>query len=196
MHCLLSKGHLTEVDRAELVAGYVGQTAIKTDKVVQEAIGGVLFIDEAYSLAPDNSDQDFGREAIETLLKLMEDRRSDSSSSLPATAIEWKNSSNPTPDCVAVTRFIDFPDYSPEELTLIFVRLTEEEGYTLAPGALDVGKRFSTVSISCESRILATRVCAEHLRARAHASGKPSGCGTPTRLELCTLTHADLEERR
>src|SRR5687767_11101782 len=74
---LLSKGHLIEVDRAEMVAGYVGQTAIKTDAVVRSAIGGVLFIDEAYSLAPEDSDQDFGREAVETLLKLMEDHRHD-----------------------------------------------------------------------------------------------------------------------
>jgi len=71
----LEKGHLTETDRAGLVAGYVGQTAIKVDEVVKASIGGVLFIDEAYSLAGGNNQKDFGNEAIETLLKRMEDHR-------------------------------------------------------------------------------------------------------------------------
>lgn len=70
----LSKGQLVEVDRSGLVAGYVGQTALKTQEVIQSALGGVLFIDEAYSLAS-GGENDFGREAIETLLKAMEDHR-------------------------------------------------------------------------------------------------------------------------
>lgn len=74
---VLSKGHLVEVDRSGLVAGYVGQTATKTSEVIQKAMGGVLFIDEAYSLTSGKADNDFGQEAVDTLLKAMEDNRED-----------------------------------------------------------------------------------------------------------------------
>jgi stage V sporulation protein K len=72
---LLKKGHLVETDKEGLVAGYVGQTAIKTKKIVMEALDGVLFIDEAYSLTRDGSTNQYGQEAMDTLLKEMEDKR-------------------------------------------------------------------------------------------------------------------------
>ena len=74
---VLSKGQLVEVDRSGLVAGFVGQTAIKTSEVIQKALGGVLFIDEAYALTNQDNANDFGKEAIEVLLKNMEDHRKD-----------------------------------------------------------------------------------------------------------------------
>lgn len=134
---LLSRGHVVEVDRAELVAGYVGQTAIKTDAAVQLALGGVLFIDEAYSLAMEKGDNDYGDEAIETLLKLMEDNRHD----LVVIAAGYRDkmetflSSNPGLQS-RFARFVDFPDYSPDELTEIFERLAIGAGYRLDADAL------------------------------------------------------------
>ena len=74
---ILSKGHLVETDRSGLVAGYVGQTAIKTQDMIKEAMGGILFIDEAYSLSAAKGENDFGQEAIDTILKAMEDNRED-----------------------------------------------------------------------------------------------------------------------
>ncbi|MFR3811968.1 MAG: AAA family ATPase [Ruminococcus callidus] len=74
---VLKKGHLVEADRATLVSGYVGQTAIKTKKVIEKAMGGVLFIDEAYTLTSSGGSNDFGTETVNTLLKEMEDHRDD-----------------------------------------------------------------------------------------------------------------------
>jgi len=191
---LLSQGHLVEVDRAELVAGYVGQTAIKTDAVVQEALGGVLFIDEAYSLAPDSSGQDFGREAIETLLKLMEDHRKD----LVVIAAGYREKmhefveSNPGLRS-RFTRFIDFPDYSPEELKLIYLRLVEEEGYALAPEAIDaIAKLLAEHHAARQSHFGNGRLVRNIFEQTLTAQANRLVGGTPTRVDLCTILEADV----
>ena len=128
---VLSKGHLVEVDRSGLVAGYVGQTAIKTQEVIEKAKGGVLFIDEAYALT-NRGGQDFGQEAVDTLLKAMEDCRDDLVV-IVAGYIELMQEfihSNPGLES-RFNRFLHFPDYSIQEMTDIFKMRCENGGYTL-----------------------------------------------------------------
>ncbi len=117
---LVTKGHLVEASRADLVAGYVGQTALKVQEVVRSAIGGVLFIDEAYALSTGDS-QDFGGEAVATLVKMMEDHR-DNLAVIVAGYGEpmWAFiRSNPGLRS-RFTRYIEFPNYSTDELAEIF----------------------------------------------------------------------------
>ena len=131
---ILSKGQLVEVDRSGLVAGYVGQTALKTQKVIEKAMGGVLFVDEAYALNG-KSENDFGQEAIDTLLKAMEDHRDD----LVVIVAGYTDlmdkfiHSNPGLES-RFNRFLLFEDYSLDELMAIF-KMRCGKGYTLSPEA-------------------------------------------------------------
>ena len=131
---ILSKGQLVEVDRSGLVAGYVGQTALKTQKVIEKAMGGVLFIDEAYALNG-KSENDFGQEAIDTILKAMEDHR-DNLVVIVAGYTELMDKfihSNPGLES-RFNRFLLFEDYTPEEMFEIF-KMRCGKGYVLAPEA-------------------------------------------------------------
>jgi SpoVK/Ycf46/Vps4 family AAA+-type ATPase len=136
---LLSKGQLVEVDRSELVAGYLGQTATKTAEVVASAAGGVLFIDEAYSLtAGDLGADQYGREAVDTLVKEMEDRRDDLVVIVAGypEPMEVFIAANPG----LASRFrttIEFENYSDDELTDILTGLAEAADYELVPEAVD-----------------------------------------------------------
>jgi hypothetical protein len=129
---VLSKGQLVEVDRSGLVAGFVGQTAIKTGEVIQKALGGVLFIDEAYALANQDSPNDFGREAIEVLLKGMEDHRKDLIVIVAGyTELMGKFiHSNPGLES-RFNKYFYFDDYTGEQLMEIFRSMCQKNGYTL-----------------------------------------------------------------
>ena len=130
---LLSKGHFIEVSRTDLIAGYQGQTALKVKKVIDEAKGGVLFIDEAYSITENDHSDSYGRECLTELTKALEDYRNDLIV-IVAGYTEPMNhffASNPGLKSRFNT-FIEFPDYSAEELLSIFVKLCEENDYHLA----------------------------------------------------------------
>ena len=131
---ILSKGQLVEVDRSGLVAGYVGQTALKTQKVIEKAMGGVLFVDEAYALNG-RSENDFGQEAIDTLLKAMEDHRDDLVVIVAGYTdlMERFIHSNPGLES-RFNRFLLFEDYSLDELVAIF-KMRCGKGYVLSPEA-------------------------------------------------------------
>lgn len=131
---VLSKGQLIEVDRSGLVAGYVGQTAIKTQEKINEALGGILFIDEAYTLVKDG--QDYGQEAIDTILKAMEDHREDFIVIVAGYTDLMRNFINSNPGLKSrFNKYFEFPDYSADELVQIFHSMCNEYQYELTTNA-------------------------------------------------------------
>lgn len=129
---ILPEGQLVETDRSGLVAGYLGQTAIKTQKVIQEALGGVLFIDEAYALANDKEDS-YGKEAIETILKAMEDHRDELVVIVAGYDNLMHNFIDSNPGLRSrFNKYFNFPDYNGEELLKILKRFCDSNGYKLS----------------------------------------------------------------
>lgn len=139
---ILEKGHIVETDRQGLVAGYVGQTAIKTAKKIEEAIGGVLFIDEAYALtSAASSMNDFGNEAIQTLLKVMEDRRGEFFVFVAGYPDNMEGFLKANPGFSSrFERTLKFNDYTPEELLSIAQKMIDQEGYNINKKALNALK--------------------------------------------------------
>lgn len=130
----LKKGHVVETDRSGLVAEYIGQTAPKVDKKVREALHGVLFVDEAYALKKEDSFRDFGSEAIEALLKRMEDHRGELAVIIAGYTDEMERFIDSNPGLRSrFNRYFYFDHYSPEELMQIFRTFTDEAGYIISP---------------------------------------------------------------
>ena len=139
---ILSKGQLVEVDRSGLVAGYVGQTALKTQKVIEKAMGGVLFIDEAYALNG-KSENDFGQEAIDTILKAMEDHRDDLVVIVAGYTELMDRFIHSNPGLESrFNRFLMFEDYTPEQMVAIFKMQCKKGCYVLAEGTEELVRDF------------------------------------------------------
>ena len=148
---LLPTGQLVEVDRSGLVGGYVGQTAIKTKEVIDQAVGGVLFVDEAYTLTQNKGQNDFGPEAVETILKAMEDYRDELVVIVAGYTELMKDFLKTNPGLTSrFNYFIEFPDYTPEELVEILKVMCKKNEYTLSPEAEK--KALEIFTARCENK--------------------------------------------
>lgn len=133
---ILATKNIVETDRAGLVAGYVGQTAIKTKSIISQALDGVLFIDEAYSLASGENSNDFGKEAIDTLVKDMDDNRDRLVVILAGYTNEMQRFLDMNPGLKSrFPNVVEFPDYTPEELLYISEGMLEQKRYKLDDAA-------------------------------------------------------------
>jgi len=150
---VLKKGHMVETDRSGLVAAYVGQTAIKTNALVDSALNGVLFIDEAYALVPENKSNDYGQEAISTLLKRMEDDRDKLVVIVAGYTNEMKRFIDSNPGLKSrFNRYINFPDYTGKELYDIFCMYARKNQYKLTPEAAEQVKRHFNNAVAHKDR--------------------------------------------
>ena len=130
---ILDRGHLVETDRSGLVAAYAGQTALKTNKLIDSAVGGILFIDEAYQLNQGQNDT-YGSEAVATLLKRMEDERGRIVVIIAGYKGDMKRFMDINPGLESrFNRVIDFPDFSTKDLATIFRQMAKKNKYTLSP---------------------------------------------------------------
>jgi SpoVK/Ycf46/Vps4 family AAA+-type ATPase len=190
---LLTTGQLVEVSRGDLVAGYIGHTAPKVTQAFNSARGGVLFIDEAYSLDR-GSAQDFGREAIDTLLKLMEDHRDEVVvivAGYPAPMNQFFDANPGLRSRFAHT--INFPDYANEELVEVFARFFADNDYALAESGRVTALAFFRSQVRGETFGNARLARSLFEQAVVAQSTRLMPIENPTRDELATVTAEDVE---
>lgn len=195
---VLSKGHLIEVERADLVGEYIGHTAQKTRDLVKKAMGGILFIDEAYSLAR-GGEKDFGKEAIDTLVKAMEDHKNQFILILAGYTDEMEFFLDTNPGLPS--RFpiqIDFPDYSVDQLIQISEMMAKERDYILMPQAVSKLKQhLLTEKAETEEAFSNARyvrnIIERSIRQQAVRLLNQYGGSSPGKLELMTIRTDDLK---
>lgn len=192
---VLQKGHLVEVDRAGLVAGFVGQTAGKTLDVCKKAIDGILFIDEAYSLG--GGENDFGKEAIQTLLKFMEDNRNRILVIVAGYTQNMKDflATNPGLESRFNT-FVEFPDYSPPELLQIFEKVSGDSNIVLHPDAKIKALNLIESKYNSRNETFGNARFIRNLfeKAYVHQADRLSKQQDVNKDSLCTLLAEDIPE--
>ena len=194
---ILKKGHTVETDRSGLVANYVGQTATKTNAIVDSALNGVLFIDEAYALVPENSSQDYGQEAISTLLKRMEDDRDKLVVIIAGYTNEMKRFIDSNPGLQSrFNRYINFPDYSAGELVKIFHMYMKKNQYTISDEANEMLKEKLEYAVAHKDRNFGNaryvrNIFEKSIQAQANRLEGKTGLSD---RQLTEITVADIEK--
>lgn len=189
----LPGSRFTEATRADLVAGYVGQTAMKTAELIENTRPGVLFVDEAYALTP-RASADFGYEAIATMVKAMEDHRSDFAVIVAGYGDEMSEFVGSNPGLRSRFRnYIDFPDFTAPELTRIFTQFAKDSGIAVANGVTEKAERIFTQAV--QKRDFGNARFARSLFEQAYArmAARAAADGVVTVDELQTLSPEDLE---
>ena len=194
---ILKTGHTVETDRSGLVAEYVGQTATKTNAIVDSALNGVLFIDEAYALVPENASNDYGQEAISTLLKRMEDDRDKLVVIIAGYTNEMKRFIDSNPGLQSrFNRYINFPDYTAKELVRIFHMYMKKNQYTISDEADEMLKEKLDYAVEHKDRNFGNaryvrnvfeksiQMQANRLEGKSNLSGR----------ELTEITASDIEK--
>lgn len=189
------KGHLVAVTRDDLVGQYIGHTAPKTKEVLKRAMGGVLFIDEAYYLYRPENERDYGQEAIEILLQVMENQRDD----LVVILAGYKDrmdtffQSNPGLSS-RIAHHIDFPDYTQEELMAICDRMLHAQNYRFGPGATEAMARYVALRLQqphfANARSVRNALDRARLRQASRLFADPQAQLSAD--DLCTITPADI----
>ncbi len=191
---LLAKGHLVEVDRSGLVAGYSGQTAIKTDAVITKALDGVLFIDEAYSLTPESGEDHYGDEAIQVLLKRMEDERQRLVVVVAGYTQDMERFVGSNPGLASrFTRTVSFPNYDPAQLLLILERMATSNQYSVEPDLREILlEHFARICAAAKEDFGNARVVRNLFEQLVLAhSNRLATMNQPSKEDLTTFTSED-----
>ncbi len=193
---LLSKGHFIEASRTDLIAGYQGQTALKVKSLIERAKGGVLFIDEAYSITENDHSDSYGRECLTELTKALEDYRDDLVVIVAGYTEPMKHFFESNPGLKSrFNTFIEFPDYSADELQKMLIKLCDDNNYTLNDDALNEACNYFKTSIENKSDNFANGRLVRNLfdeLIMAHAK-RVVILKNPSQEELVTIVKNDFE---